>query len=356
LIKSVANFARQNSAARSGDIVAPPPPDHESGEDRLIARYLRPLATHPGAFGLIDDAAAIAPPAGCDLVLKTDGVISGVHFFPNDPADTIAKKVLRMNLSDLAAKGARPLGFLLALALPNDIEEAWLAAFAEGLRADIEFYGCPLLGGDTDRTPGPTSVSVAAIGTVPNGTMIRRSGAKIGDRIVVTGTIGDAALGLKLRQEPDASDRWRLTGDMREHLAERYLLPRPRNAIADALRHHASAAMDVSDGLVGDLNKLCRASKVSADIEIERVPLSPAAIHALNVEPQLIETILTGGDDYEIIATIPITRLAALQAEAAAAAVPVTEIGHVALGESGAQFRDADGKAMVFKHSSFSHF
>ena len=129
----------------------------ESAEERLIARYFKPLATHPGALGLLDDAAVIAPPAGCDLVLKTDGVIAGVHFFIEDPPDTVAKKVLRMNLSDLAAKGARPLGFLLALALPQGVGEAWLAPFARGLGEDAELFGCPLLGGDTDHTPGPNS-------------------------------------------------------------------------------------------------------------------------------------------------------------------------------------------------------
>ena len=167
----------------------------ESAEERLIARYLRPLATHPGALGLIDDAAVLTPPPGCDLVLKTDGVIAGVHFFPNDPAEGIGRKALRMNLSDLAAKGAKPLGFLLSLALPAGTDEGWIAAFASGLGDDAERYGCPLLGGDTDHTPGPISVSIAAFGAVPHGRMVRRSTAKVGDCIVVTGTIGDAALG-----------------------------------------------------------------------------------------------------------------------------------------------------------------
>src|SRR5712691_8290158 len=147
-----------------------------TAEERLIARYFKPLATHPGAFGLMDDAAAIAPPAGCDLVLKTDGVIGGVHFFPDDPPDTVAKKVLRMNLSDLAAKGATPLGFLLTLALPEGIGDAWLAPFARGLGADAQAFGCPLLGGDTDRTGGPITISIAVIGAVPQGRMVRRAG------------------------------------------------------------------------------------------------------------------------------------------------------------------------------------
>jgi thiamine-monophosphate kinase len=336
--------------------MAPRQPARDSDEDRLIARYFRPLAKHPGALGLIDDAALVTPPAGSDIVLTTDGVISGVHFFPEDPADAIAKKVLRMNLSDLAAKGATPLGFLVALALPKEVGEAWLSAFAEGLGADSEYYGCPLLGGDTDSTPGPTSISVAAIGSVPHGTMIKRTGAKAGDHIVVTGTIGDAALGLKLRQNARTGASWGLADEQRAHLVERYLLPQPRNAIAEALRHHASAAMDVSDGLVGDLAKLCRASRVSADVEIARVPLSRPTMHALATEPALVETILTGGDDYEIIATVPTDHLASLREKAADAGVALADVGNIVVGEGEARFHDINGALMEFARSSFSHF
>ena len=277
----------------------------ESGEDRLIARYFKPLATHPGAFGLIDDAAIIAPPAGCDLVLTADGIVGGVHFFPDDPPDAVARKALRVNLSDLAAKGAKPLGFLLTLALPKEIGDAWLAPFARGLGADAELFGCPLLGGDTVRTPGPVTISIAAFGAVPHGKMVRRAGAEPGDRVVVTGTIGDAALGLLLRRDAGAAERWGLARDQRDHLAARYLVPQPRNAIAEFLGNYASAAMDVSDGLAGDLAKLCRASGVDAQVETARVPLSDAARAAVAKEPALIETVVTGGDDYEVLACVP---------------------------------------------------
>lgn len=204
-----------------------------SGEDRLIDRFFKPLATHPGALGLSDDAAFITPGAGTDIVLTTDAIIGGVHFFAEDAPQAIACKALRVNLSDLAAKGARPLGFLLSLALPKTVGEEWLAGFTEGLRGDSILYGCPLFGGDTDRTPGPVTISVALFGTLPEGTMVRRAGAAAGDRIYVTGTIGDAALGLRMRS-PNAA-KWMLSEPQRRHLVSRYLLPQPRNALAEVV-------------------------------------------------------------------------------------------------------------------------
>src|SRR5260370_24504215 len=290
----------------------------QSGEERLIARYFAPLAKHPGALGLTDDAAAITPPAGCDLVLKTDGIVGGVHFFPDDPPDMVAKKALRVNLSDLAAKGATPLGFLLTLALPEEVGDAWLAPFARGLGADAPAFGCPVLGGDTDRTGGPITISIAVIGAVPQGRMVRRAGAQAGDRVLVTGTIGDAALGLRLRRDTSAAQRWGLTPEQRNQLEARCLVPEPRTAIAEILRAHASAAMDVSDGLAGDFGKLCRASSVAAEIAVARVPLSDGARAALAEEPALIETILTGGDDYEVVACVPAGKVEKIRRQASA--------------------------------------
>ncbi|HKM88609.1 MAG TPA: thiamine-phosphate kinase [Xanthobacteraceae bacterium] len=328
--------------------------DETSAEERLIARYFRPLATAPGAFGLSDDAAIVTPPPGCDLVLTTDGVIAGVHFFPDDPPEKIGRKVLRMNLSDLAAKGAKPIGFLIALALPAAIDEAWLAAFASGLGEDAESYGCPLLGGDTDRTPGPTSVSVAAFGALPHATMVRRSTAKAGDSVIVTGTIGDAALGVLLRRDQNLGERWRLSDVMAGHLLQRYLLPQPRNALAEAVRCHAASSMDVSDGLAGDLAKLCRASGVAAEIDVAGVPLSDAARAAVAAEPALIETVLTGGDDYEIVLTLAPEKLGSFRAAAQAVGIPVTEIGRIAAGQ-GARFVYG-GKTLTFSRPAYSHF
>jgi thiamine-monophosphate kinase len=330
------------------------PEDGSSAEDRVISRYFRPLATHPGALGLIDDAAAITPPPGYDLVLTTDGVIAGVHFFPDDPPDSIGRKALRMNLSDLAAKGAEPIGFLLALALPAGTDEAWIAAFAAGLGDDAKHYACPLLGGDTDRTPGPISVSIAAFGAVPHGAMVRRSTAHPGDRIVVTGTIGDAALGVLLRRDEKLGARLRLPAAATARLKQRYLLPEPRTVLAETVLHHAAAAMDISDGLAGDVAKLCRASAVAAEIDVARVPLSEAARAALSADPALIETVLTGGDDYEIVLALAPEKLASLRAAAQSAGVTVTDVGRVAAGQ-GARFIQG-GKTLRFTRPSYSHF
>jgi thiamine-monophosphate kinase len=329
--------------------------DKLSAEDRLIARYFAPLATHPGALALADDAAFIKPPAGCEIVLKTDAIIGGVHFFAEDAARDVAKKALRVNLSDLAAKGAKPLGFLVSLALPKEIGGDWLAGFAQGLREDAEAFGCPLFGGDTDRTPGPITISIAMFGSVPEGTMVRRAGAKPGDRVFVTGSIGDAALGVVLRKNTNLGATWNLSDAQRDHLLARYLVPQPRNALIEAVRAYASAAMDVSDGLAGDFAKLCRASQVAAEIAAVRVPLSDAAQAAVAAEPAMLENALTGGDDYEVVCTVPAAKTDSFRAAARAADVVVTEIGEIKAGE-GVRFLDSAGQALAFKRASFSHF
>jgi thiamine-monophosphate kinase len=322
-----------------------------SAEDKLIARYFGAMATDPGSLGLSDDAAFLKPPEGCEIVLKTDAIVGGVHFFNDDPPDAVARKALRVNLSDLAAKGAKPLGFLLTLALPKDIGEAWLTDFAKGLRDDAANYRCPLFGGDTVRTPGPVMISVAMVGSVPDARMVRRSGAKAGDTVFVTGTIGDAALGVQLRNGAE----WQLTGAQREHLLLRYLLPQPRQALAETILHEASAAMDVSDGLVGDLAKLCRVSGVAAVIDAARVPLSDAAKAVIAADAAALDTALTGGDDYEILCTVPPGKVDRFRVAAMAAKVAVTPIGTIKAGE-GARFMDARGKGLTFQRGSFSHF
>lgn len=321
------------------------------GEDELIARFFAPAAG-PAALGLKDDAACLTPPAGCDLVLTCDALVAGVHFFADDPPASIARKALRVNLSDLAAKGARPLGFLLSLALPSDWTEVWLAAFAAALGEDGAAYGCPLAGGDTVKTPGPMTLSIAAFGAVPSGRMATRTGVRPGDRLYVTGTIGDGALGLRLRQGRGPN----LPPAEREFLIGRYLEPQPRVALAPAMAAHANGGMDVSDGLVGDLTKMLRVSGVSARVEVDRLPLSQPARSAIAADPALQAVALTGGDDYEIIAAVPPEMASAFEAAAAAAGVPVTRFGEAVEGADPPRFVARDGQTLSFARGSYSHF
>ena len=327
--------------------------DQGSGEDRLIARFFRPLVTESGALDLTDDAAFMQPPAGCDLVVTADAIVAGVHYLADDPAKSVARKALRVNLSDLAAKGARPLGFLLTLALPKGIADAWLEDFSAGLKADIAQYECPLYGGDCVSTPGPAMMSVAMVGSVPQGAMMRRAGAKPGDLVMVSGTIGDAALGLAVQTKKSTTA---LPLDDRAYLIARYRLPQPRMGLGDVLRANATAAMDVSDGLAGDLAKLCRASGVGARMDAADVPLSAAAISAIGLEPSLFETALSGGDDYEILCTVAPDKANMFQSDAADVGVKFTDIGEIVAGEGAPVIVGHDGKPLRLSQASFSHF
>ncbi|MEW6769510.1 MAG: thiamine-phosphate kinase [Pseudomonadota bacterium] len=323
-----------------------------SAEHDLIARYFRPLATAPGAFGLVDDA-AILKSSGDDLVVTADAIVEGVHFLPSDPSDTVARKALRVNLSDLAAKGAVPAGFVLTLAL-REVRDEWLASFAKALGEDIGTFECPLLGGDTVSTPGPLSISVTAFGRVPAGKMVRRTGAKPGDKIVVTGTIGDAATGLRLLKGELSADT--LDKSARDFLVDRYRVPKPRNALAACLRNHATAAMDISDGLAGDLAKLCAASGVSGTVDASSVPLSEPVRKLLRAGQISFEDIVAGGDDYELLCTIPENHWAAFVTDASQAKVGVAIVGSVAAGDAPPAFAGEGGRPIALKRLSYSHF
>ena len=327
------------------------------GEFELIARYFAPLARgFPGAFGLLDDAAVIAPPPGHELVAKTDAIVGGVHFLPDDPPDLIARKALRVNLSDLAAKGAVPRAYMLDLMLPKTVTEEWIAAFARGLADDQHEYGVHLIGGDTDSTPGPVSIAIMAFGDVAAGRMLRRGGARAGDTVFVTGTIGDAALGLTvLRGQLGNLDT--KTADV---LVDRYRLPRPRVRLGPRLIGTANAALDISDGLLADLGHLCDASELAAVIEAPRVPLSTAARAVLATYSGHITTVLTGGDDYEILFTAPSAAVNELAELSRTLDVPITAIGRMqspAIGKrSQITVLDESGEPLIFDRSGWTHF
>ncbi|EAQ35527.1 thiamine-monophosphate kinase [Nitrobacter sp. Nb-311A] len=321
-----------------------------SGEDDLIARYFKPIATDPGALGLADDAAVLRGGSN-DLVVTTDAIVEGVHFLSGDPPETVARKALRVNLSDLAAKGATPAGFVLSLAL-REQDETWLSAFASGLAEDAITFDCPLLGGDTVATPGPLTMSITAFGRAPPDRMVLRSRAQPGDRIVVSGTIGDATLGLAiLSGKATVND-----AAMRESLIDRYRIPQPRVGLAEAVRNHARAAMDVSDGLAGDLVKLCKASGVSAIIDAAAVPLSEAA-HGLMEQGQAsFISVVSGGDDYEILCTIAKDSWDHFAREARNVGVAVTPIGEVIAGDAAPKWLDTKGEDVALSRLSYSHF
>ena len=322
-------------------------------EFELIARYFAPLAAgQPGALGLKDDAALIEVRPGCQLVVTADALVAGVHFFADDAPDLIARKMLRVNLSDLAAMGSTPVGYVMTLALPPAIDEPWLAAFVAGLAADQAAFEIGLLGGDTSTTPGPLTLSLTAFGEVRRGRELRRSGARPGDLVLVSGTIGDGALGLLVRHGGLAQ----LTAAHRASLVDRYLLPQPRVALGSALAEEglAHAAIDVSDGLVADLGHICAASGCTAAVDAADVPLSLAAAAALAAEPALRETILTGGDDYELLITAAPEAGARMNDIGSRLGVPLTRVGRIAHG-AGVRVLDAAGRELSFARTGYRH-
>lgn len=325
-------------------------------EDDLIARYFRPLATSAGAFQLKDDCATLKAAPGEELVLKTDAVAEGIHFFADDNWHHVAQKALRVNLSDLAAKGATPAGYLLSLALPEQWSEAQLAEFTAGLAEDQTTFNVSLLGGDTIRSPKGLVITITVIGRVIEGRMARRGGAQAGDRLYVSGTIGDSALGLMLRLTPDETQTHLISSENAAFLIDRYLLPRPRVGLIPAVSACAHGAMDVSDGLILDATRMARASGVGIEIDIAAVPLSAAARAIVAADPSNLPRALTGGDDYELLLSIPAAAAARFEAMAKNAGIPVTPIGRVVAGDGTVQLLDADGHEVTVTGGGFQHF
>lgn len=322
------------------------------GEFALIAELFAPLAADaPGALGLRDDAALLAAPDGHEIVITTDTLVAGVHFLSDTPADRVAQKALRVNLSDLAAKGAQACGYLLALSLPADVSMDWLRGFAGGLAADQRAFGVALYGGDTTATPGPLTLTVTAFGFVPNGTMVRRDNARAGDAVFVSGSIGDAALGLALlTEERDTQDE-----AARDFLIGRHQVPTPRLALGRALRGIAHAALDVSDGLLADAGHIAETSHMRIAIEAARLPLSDAFVRVRGNDDSAWIAAATGGDDYEILFAAPADAAEAVQAAARAGGVAVTEIGRVLPG-AGVVLLDAAGRDIAPERKGFTHF
>jgi thiamine-monophosphate kinase len=316
----------------------------------IIDRYFRPLAGE-GAFRLFDDAGRLSLSPDWDVVVTTDMIAAGVHFLPDDPPDTIAGKALRVNLSDLAAKGARPLAYTLGVGVSPELGDRWFTSFADGLRRDQERFGISLLGGDTILLPGGPAIAVTAIGLAPKGRMVHRFGGSAGDALYVSGVIGAGSAGLAvLKKTPGPWDE--LPDERREELVRRYRLPEPRVPLAAALADFATATIDVSDGLVGDCDKLAAASHCSAEILVETVPFA-SGVDAGRDE-HLLATLLTGGDDYEVLAAIPHENEAGFQRAAQAANVPVTRIGTLTPGNMQTQIL-LKGEPLTLLRRSYVH-
>lgn len=301
-----------------------------AGEFETIRKLLAPLAHPDHAWGLSDDVAVMPTRPGADLVLTKDAIIEGVHFLAEDPLDTVAQKLLRVNLSDLAAKGAEPFGYMLACHWSPRCGWPEREAFAAGLARDQVEYGIHLLGGDTVRTPGPASFSVTMLGWAPRGGSVTRGGARPGHGIYVTGTIGDGVLGLQaarghLKLEPERIDA----------LAEHYRRPVPRLEFGQAVQGLVSAIMDVSDGLLADLGHIVASSGVSATVQLEALPRSAATTAWFDTRTDAeaaLETLATGGDDYELLFTADPSDESALRREADRLRLRLTRLGTIGQG------------------------
>jgi thiamine-monophosphate kinase len=328
-------------------------PSGALGEFGRIARYFRPLAAQfPGALNLADDAALVDVPAGQQLVLTTDAIVAGVHFLPTDAPGDVARKALRVNLSDLAAKGARPLAYTLSLAVGRDVADDWVGSFAAGLAEDQAEFGIMLAGGDSVSTEGPVWVSITAFGLVEAGRMVRRGGARPGDVVLVTGSIGDAALGLMVEQghlTVGEADRAALVG--------RYRLPQPRTHLADAIAAHAHAALDISDGLAADFGHLCLASRVIGEIAVSKIPQSAATRRAIAAEPKLMARVLGGGDDYEVLLAAEPDAVRPLKIAAEVAGIALTAIGAITSADDigRADLLDDDGNRLTVEKPGWTH-
>ena len=320
----------------------------------LIRRHLAPLARVPGALGLRDDAAVVPPLPGSELVVTTDAMVAGVHFMADDPPALIARKLLRVNLSDLAAMAATPAAYLMTMALPERTSEAWVAAFAGGLAADQREFDVSLVGGDTVATPGPLTLTLTALGWVPAGRALRRDGAAADEDVYVSGTIGDAALGLALRR-----DQLAVEAAAREALLERLQLPTPQLALGQGLPGLATAGIDVSDGLIADLTHLCRASNVAAEVRLADVPISPAAAAVVTEDQHNRLSLLVGGDDYELLFTAPVAAAPGVDALARRVGVDVRRIGRTAAGRRPGQAAvtvlDVQGRPLNPGASGYRH-
>ena len=317
------------------------------GEFDLIREVFAPLCDNSFALGLLDDAAVIPAEKDTETVISTDTLVADIHFFLDEEPEIIARRLLRVNLSDIASMGGEPSGYFLNLTIPLWIDDKWLVAFADGLRLEQDEFGMTLLGGDTTHTHGPLTMSVTMLGKVPEGCAIRRSTAQPGDVVFVSGTIGDAVLGMA---------QLKLKNGQKNSLIDRYQLPTPRVQLGLRLRKIANAMVDVSDGLISDLGHLCSSSGVGATIEAGVIPISRQARAAIRAGETKLSDLLVGGDDYELVFTTPPARQADVGVAAKTAGVTVTKIGKISGDHNSVRVINPQGTEIVFIQTGFTHF
>lgn len=320
----------------------------------FITKYLAGLAG-PEGLDLLDDAALWTPPAGLSAVISTDTLVEGVHF-PDGKFDSeLAQKLIRVNISDIVAKGADPIGYSLSLTINENVSEMALESFCAGLASDQDEYGLKLWGGDTTQTSGPNVLTITIFGTVPSGAMVKRSGAQVGDVLCVTGCIGDSYLGLKtlLKQieigviETDIA-----------HWLQAYHVPRPAFKLRRGIRTLATAALDVSDGLIADAQHLSKASNVAVIINLNEIPVSPSTQTWLDGQPNRItalKSLATGGDDYQVLAAMNPSKFDELRHISVTCGVRLTKVGRIEQG-NGIRIKDKNGEQIAVERHGYTHF
>jgi thiamine-monophosphate kinase len=316
----------------------------------FIEKYLAPLATDDGAFALTDDAAVFSCEEGKEIVIAKDAISEGVHFLPNTEPRLIAKKLVRVNLSDMAAMGANPKHYLMSAALNSKVDELWLKEFCESLAEEQKEFGISLLGGDTIKQSGPITLSMTMIGEVEKEKILRRNGAKIGDDIYVTGNLGNAAFGLKILQNTLKIEQ----NDAKSEFVGKYCLPNPQIGAGTALVGLISAAIDVSDGLLGDLSRICDCSGVGAEIYKNILPVSENATQLLERQENLWSLVLSGGDDYELLFTAAPAKAAEIEAISQKIDVKMTKIGQIKE-KTGVNVLDSAGNIITFDNTGYKH-
>lgn len=319
----------------------------------IIKTYFQPLAENfGGSLSLIDDAALLNVGKDRQLVITNDILTAGVHFFENDPADFVARKSLRVNLSDIAAMGAKPVTYLLALSLPSPPDHSWLKLFSRGLQGDQDRYGICLSGGDTASTPGPLSISITMLGHIQANKALMRSTARSGDDIWVSGTIGDASVALKfLKGTINVGNL-----ETRKYLLDRLHLPEPRLELGNALIGIASSVTDVSDGLVADLGNICSASGLGAIVKGAQIPLTKRVSNLMRESQNLkLSDLLSGGDDYELLFTAPPERACDINGISEAIGLNVCRIGSI-VNNKRVRVIDGLGHDIKLEVEGFHHF